>query len=73
MIGSCASANTATITKKFSSHSQNITKINAERVVLQSLIGKTIRELKECRFDSLILTVEEEYRKKDILQNTIHR
>ena len=59
--------------KKFSSHSQNASKINAERNGLLSLFGKSIRELRDGRFDALVFTVEEEYRKKDLLQNTINR
>jgi hypothetical protein len=52
---------------------QNLLKIQQERSTLQTLISKTIRELKECRFDSLVNAVEDEYKKNNTLQNTINR
>ncbi|KAJ3052198.1 hypothetical protein HK097_006722 [Rhizophlyctis rosea] len=59
--------------KTHPSVAQNLLKIQQERSSLQALMGKTIRELRESRFDSLVSTVEEEYRKRNTLQNTINR
>ncbi|RKO89792.1 hypothetical protein BDK51DRAFT_42210 [Blyttiomyces helicus] len=59
--------------KTHPSVAQNLLKIQQERSALQALIGKTIRELREYRFDSLVNTVEDERKKKDTLQNTINR
>ncbi|KAJ3330075.1 hypothetical protein HDU76_006469 [Blyttiomyces sp. JEL0837] len=56
-----------------SNTTQNLLKIQSERTALQSLIMKTIRELKEDKFESLINTVEEEKKKRNTLQNTINR
>ena len=69
-------SSTQALAKRLKSHPsvvQNLLKIQQERNSLQTLISKTIRDLKECRFESLINAVEEEYRKKNILQNTINR
>lgn len=66
----------AVLARNLKSHpsvAQNLLKIQQERSALQALIGKTIRELREYRFDSLINTVEDEYRKRNTLQNTINR
>jgi hypothetical protein len=52
---------------------QNLQKIQTERNSLHSLLSKTIRELRDNKFDSLINTVEEEKKKRDTLQNTINR
>ncbi len=41
--------------------------------MLQNLLAKTVRELRDGRVDSLVNMVEEEYRKKELLQNTINR
>ncbi|KAG5457473.1 MAG: hypothetical protein BJ554DRAFT_2500 [Olpidium bornovanus] len=68
--------NTYVLARNLKSHpsvAQNLLKIQTERSTLQALISKTIRELKEYRFDSLSATVEEEYRKKNILKNTIQQ
>jgi hypothetical protein len=69
-------ASTQALAKRLKSHPsvvQNLLKIQQERNSLQTLISKTIRDLRECRFDSLINAVEEEYKKKNTLQNTINR
>ena len=69
-------SSTQELAKRLKSHPsvvQNLLKIQQERNSLQTLINKTIRDMKECRFDSLINAVEEEYRKKNTLQNTINR
>lgn len=52
---------------------QNLLKIQQERSSLQALLGRSIRELRDSKFDSLIHTVEEEYKKRNTLQNTINR
>ncbi|KAI9012812.1 hypothetical protein BC832DRAFT_265206 [Gaertneriomyces semiglobifer] len=52
---------------------KNLLKVQQERSALQALIGKTIRELREHRFNSLMTTVNEEYKKRNILQDTIHK
>ncbi|KAI8901651.1 hypothetical protein BC833DRAFT_547888 [Globomyces pollinis-pini] len=59
--------------KTHPSVAQNLLKIQQERSALQALLSRSVRELKEYRFDSLIQTVEEEYRKRNTLQNTINR
>ncbi|KAJ3294720.1 hypothetical protein HK104_003326, partial [Borealophlyctis nickersoniae] len=59
--------------KAHPSVAQNLLKIQQERSALQALIGRSIRELREYRFDSLINTVEDEYKKRNTLQNTINR
>ncbi|KAJ3036130.1 hypothetical protein HDV00_003042 [Rhizophlyctis rosea] len=67
---------TQVLAKSLKTHpsvAQNLLKIQQERSSLQALIGKTIREMRESRFDSLVNTVEEEYRKRNTLQNTINR
>jgi hypothetical protein len=48
-------------------------KIQAERSALQALISKTLRELKENKFESLIATVDEDKKKRNNLQTTINR
>lgn len=40
---------------------------------MQALLNRSIKELRDFKFDSLILTVEEEYKKRNTLQNTINR
>ncbi|KAJ3213877.1 hypothetical protein HK099_007130 [Clydaea vesicula] len=70
------SRSTQVLAKNLKSHpsvSQNLIKIQNERASLLALISKSLRELKESKFDSLSTTVEEEYRKKNTLQNTINR
>ncbi|KAI8817896.1 uncharacterized protein EV422DRAFT_603067 [Fimicolochytrium jonesii] len=52
---------------------KNLQKIHQERNALQALITKTMRELREFRFDSLITTVEEEHKKRNTLHETIER
>ncbi|KAJ3139777.1 hypothetical protein HK101_003594 [Irineochytrium annulatum] len=59
--------------KAHPSVAQNLMKIQTERSTLQALISKTVRELREHRFESLLNTVEEEKRKRNTLQNTINR
>ncbi|KAJ3276772.1 Sorting nexin-3 [Terramyces sp. JEL0728] len=59
--------------KTHPSVAQNLLKIQQERSALQALLGRSIRELKENRFESLIQTVEEEYKKRNTLQNTINK
>ncbi|TPX72939.1 hypothetical protein SpCBS45565_g00253 [Spizellomyces sp. 'palustris'] len=63
----------ATNLKSHPNVAKNLLKIQQERSALQTLIGRTIRELREHRFDSLMSTVEEEYRKRNTLQDTIDR
>ncbi|KAJ3416099.1 hypothetical protein HDV05_003068 [Chytridiales sp. JEL 0842] len=68
--------NTQYLARSLKSHpsvAQNLLKIQTERSALQSLVSKSIRELRESRFDSLVNTVEEEKKKRDTLQNTINR
>ncbi|KAJ3076830.1 hypothetical protein HDU98_011691 [Podochytrium sp. JEL0797] len=67
---------THALSKNLKSHpsvSQNLIKIQNEQSSLQALISKSIRELREYRFDSLANAVEEEKKKKNTLQNTINR
>ncbi|KAJ3304254.1 hypothetical protein HDV03_002991 [Kappamyces sp. JEL0829] len=59
--------------KTHPSVAQNLLKIQQERSALQALLARSIRELRECKFDSLIHAVEEEYKKRNTLQNTISR
>ncbi|KAJ3262299.1 Sorting nexin-3 [Boothiomyces macroporosus] len=59
--------------KTHPSVAQNLLKIQQERSALQALLSRSIRELKENKFDSLIQTVEEEYKKRNTLQNTINK
>lgn len=69
-------SSTQALAKRLKSHPsviQNLLKIQQERNSLQTLISKTIRDMRECRFESLITAVEEEYKKKNTLQNTINR
>lgn len=63
----------ATNLKSHPNVAKNLLKVQQERSALQALIGKTIRELREHRFDSLVSTVEEEYKKRNTLQDTIDR
>ncbi|KND01788.1 uncharacterized protein SPPG_03580 [Spizellomyces punctatus DAOM BR117] len=63
----------ATNLKSHPNVAKNLLKIQQERSALQTLIGRTIRELREHRFDSLMSTVEEEYKKRNTLQDTIDR
>ncbi|KAI8853305.1 hypothetical protein BC829DRAFT_413822 [Chytridium lagenaria] len=61
--------------KEFKAHpsvAQNLLKIQSERSSLQALLSKTVRELRELRFESLVVTVEEEKKKRNTLQNTIN-
>ncbi|KAJ3080015.1 hypothetical protein HDU79_000922 [Rhizoclosmatium sp. JEL0117] len=67
---------THVLAKNLKSHpsvAQNLVKIQNEQSNLQALISKSIRELREYKFDSLANAVEEEKRKKNTLQNTINR
>jgi hypothetical protein len=59
--------------KTHPSVAQNLLKIQQEQRSLQTLISKSIRELSEGRFESLIHMVEEEYKKRNTLQNTVNR
>jgi hypothetical protein len=59
--------------KTHPSVAQNLLKIQQERSSLQALLGRSTRELREYKFDSLIHTVEEEYKKRNTLQNTINK
>ncbi|KAJ3230558.1 hypothetical protein HDU81_004435 [Chytriomyces hyalinus] len=59
--------------KAHPSVAHNLAKIQNEQSNLQALISRTIRELREQRFDSLASAVEEEKKKKNTLQNTINR
>ncbi|KAI8806666.1 hypothetical protein BJ742DRAFT_815792 [Cladochytrium replicatum] len=52
---------------------QNLFKIQTERSTLVTLISKTVRELRDGRFDTLAKTVEEEYKKRNTLQSTMDR
>ncbi|KAI9101302.1 hypothetical protein DFS34DRAFT_578254 [Phlyctochytrium arcticum] len=63
----------ATNLKSHPNVAKNLLKIQQERSSLQALISKTIRELRDYRFQSLVATVEEEYRKRNTLQLTIDR
>ncbi|KAI8614734.1 hypothetical protein BC830DRAFT_1161469 [Chytriomyces sp. MP71] len=67
---------THVLAKNLKSHpsvAQNLVKIHNEQSSLQALMSRTIRELRENKFDSLSNAVEEEKRKKNTLQNTINR
>ncbi|KAI9205121.1 uncharacterized protein BJ171DRAFT_598700 [Polychytrium aggregatum] len=55
------------------SYSQNLFKIQTERNSLIVLLIKIARELRDCRFTSLIATVDEEHKRKNALENTISR
>eukprot|EP00842_Homolaphlyctis_polyrhiza_P003402 jgi/Hompol1/4062/HPOL_006900-RA len=69
-------ANAQTLARHLKTHpsvAQNLLKIQQERSALQALLARSIRELRECRFDSLVSTVEEEYKKRNTLQHTINR
>ncbi|KAI9355365.1 hypothetical protein DFJ73DRAFT_825307 [Zopfochytrium polystomum] len=59
--------------KAHPSVAQNLIKIQSERNTFQALVSKSIRELRDGKFDSLVNTVEEEKRKRNTLQNTINR
>ncbi|KAI8911930.1 hypothetical protein DFJ77DRAFT_468270 [Powellomyces hirtus] len=59
--------------KSHANSAKNLAKIQQERSTLQALINKTTRELREYRFSSLVVTVEEEYKKRNTLQETIDR
>ncbi|KAJ3102642.1 hypothetical protein HK100_004332 [Physocladia obscura] len=67
---------THALAKNLKSHpsvAQNLIKIQNEQANLQTLINKTIRELREYKYDSLRNACDEEKRKKNTLQNTINR
>ncbi|KAI8915817.1 hypothetical protein EDD86DRAFT_196921 [Gorgonomyces haynaldii] len=69
-------ASTVTLARLLKTHpsvAQNLLKIQQERTALQALIARSIKEFKVCRFDSLIQMVEEEYKKRNTLQNTINK
>lgn len=51
----------------------NLLKISQERQSLHHLLSKSIKELRDLKFETLVTTVEEEYKKRNILQNTINR
>jgi len=51
----------------------NMLKIQSERNFIHSLFSKTINELKENKFQSLIRTVIDEYDKKNRYKNTINK
>jgi hypothetical protein len=59
--------------KAHPSVAQNLVKIQTERSYLQALLSKTIRELRDTRFDSVITAVEDEISKKNALRNTLSR
>lgn len=64
------------LAKNLKSHpsvSQNLLKIQQERTSVQALINKTLRDVKDFKFDSLVAMVEEEHAKRNTLQNTISR
>ncbi|KAJ3143288.1 hypothetical protein HDU90_000045 [Geranomyces variabilis] len=63
----------AAASKSHANSAKNQAKIQQERSTLQALIGKTARELRDYRFGSLVVTVEEEYKKRNTLQETIDR
>ncbi|KAJ3392845.1 hypothetical protein HDU84_003329 [Entophlyctis sp. JEL0112] len=66
----------STFVKSLKSHpnvGQNLLKIQNEQVNIQTLISKTIRDLRENRFNSLAVAVEEEKKKKSTLQHTINK
>ncbi|KAJ3175201.1 hypothetical protein HDU87_006436 [Geranomyces variabilis] len=63
----------AAASKSHANSARNQAKIQQERSTLQALIGKTARELRDYRFGSLVVTVEEEYKKRNTLQETIDR
>jgi choline kinase len=46
---------------------ENLSKIQAERTSLQSLLSKTLRELRESSFSTLTTTVDEEKLRNDML------
>jgi hypothetical protein len=52
---------------------QNLKKIQNERGSIQTLIFKTIRELKDGKYESLRKIVDEEYQRRDALHNTIQK
>ena len=75
-LGNGIQSSTQALAKRLKSNpsvAQNLLKIQQERNSLQTLISKTVRDLRESRFDSLINAVEEEYKKKNTLQNTMNR
>jgi len=51
----------------------NMLKIQSERNFIHSLFSKTINELKENKFQSLVRTVIDEYDKKNRYKNTINK
>ncbi|EPZ34381.1 hypothetical protein O9G_000568 [Rozella allomycis CSF55] len=53
--------------------SQNIKKIQIERGNVQTLIFKTMRELKEGRYNHIAKYLDEEHNRRNALQNTIER
>ncbi len=59
--------------KAHPSVAQNLLKVHSERNNLQAILSKTIRELREGKYTSMTEMVEDEYRKKDTLRNTIDR
>jgi hypothetical protein len=62
-----------TAAKASPNNQMNANKINNERTAVQNLLAKTVRELREGRVDTLVNMVEDEYRKKELLQTTINR
>ncbi|KAJ1341185.1 hypothetical protein BSLG_004190 [Batrachochytrium salamandrivorans] len=69
-------SNTQALARHLKAHpsvAQNLLKIQQERSALQSLLSRSIRELRNGRFDSLASTVEDEYKKRNTLQHTIDR
>eukprot|EP00302_Diacronema_sp_CCMP2436_P027445 CAMPEP_0179937600 /NCGR_PEP_ID=MMETSP0983-20121128/14421_1 /TAXON_ID=483367 /ORGANISM="non described non described, Strain CCMP 2436" /LENGTH=429 /DNA_ID=CAMNT_0021843349 /DNA_START=15 /DNA_END=1305 /DNA_ORIENTATION=- len=50
---------------------ENLSKIQAERTSLQSLLSKTLRELRESSFSTLTTTVDEEKLRNDMLLEVI--
>ncbi|KAL2912388.1 hypothetical protein HK105_208162 [Polyrhizophydium stewartii] len=75
-VSSQLQANAQSLARHLKTHpsvAQNLLKIQQERSSLQALLARTIRELRDYRFDSLVWTVEEEYKKRNTLQHTINR
>jgi hypothetical protein len=75
-VQSMLSNSTQTLARLLKTHpsvAQNLLKISQERQALQLLLNRTIKELRDLKFETLVSTVEEEYKKRNILQNTINR
>lgn len=67
---------TLTLTRLLKTHpsvAMNLLKIQGDRLSLQNLISIAIKDLKGNKFTSLASHIEENYRTRNLIQNTINR